>query len=222
MTVGVILVIAIACVCVGVGLLFVVKGEEEKRTKGVAVVSNRDLSVLDEKLHGLLRVNPQLPALPHLSEEYEGWFREVFKRVESGSLQRTREKELQLIRQVNELYDQYLRYAKTSAEIQKTGLEMQHSAHVHELRKEHETEKLTLEIEEMRDKRDQLKEQATRRKNPPMPQKLEDSEEKFFAKWRYLQEQRKRRLSECKGDKDCEDTTNRYFDNEEEKLKEGR
>jgi hypothetical protein len=120
--VGILFLIAIACACAGVGFLFVVQGEKRKQTKEIAIMSNGNLSDLDEKLQVLLKVNPQLPALPRLSEEYEGWFQEVFKRVESSSLRRTREQELQLICQVNELYEQYLRYATTAAAIQKTGL----------------------------------------------------------------------------------------------------
>jgi hypothetical protein len=99
---------------------------------------------------------------------------------------------------------------------------MQRTAHVHDLIKQQEAEKLTFEIEDLREKREQLREQAARRKNPPAPQKPEDAEEKFFAKWRYLQDQRKRRIVECKGDASCEEMVNRYFDDAEEKLKEGR
>jgi hypothetical protein len=211
-------VFALVCVLIGVGLVLLAKGRAENQRRDVAIMAPRDFSQLDEKLQVFLNSNPGLPALPRLSTEYEGWFREIEKRIEAGSLHRTREKERKLLRQVIELHEEYLRYIKAAAGIQEAGLSIQRNARLDSLREEAEKEKLHFDIADLKDKREQIEERAVQRKKPPQLPKQESQLDRLARTYRDEETE----LKKHPGNPEMQQAIKLHFDDKRMRIKEGR
>ena len=181
-----------------------------------------------EELLTMRREFPGLPAVPMRPMEFDGWVQEVRKRLVMRTLGLTVVQETRLQQQLNALQDARLTGVKTETQLQEALSElaiaqrraMQRAESTDAIQKKQaERDLLTMEVEVAK-----LQKELCELKNPSRPPQQparESREEKFFAEWRRLQEQRTHRIAECKGDPKCEEMVNLFFDNEEGKLKEG-
>jgi hypothetical protein len=143
-------------------IIWMIGYQRDKRSRKERVITMLP-ETLQNKMIALRAFDPEGPAIPQVSSEYEGWFEEMGKRFAARSLHRTREEQLKLVRQVNELHEEYVKYWRTASELQKTKLEINE---LNSLRSEAERAELEFKIAEARDKKRRLEEDAERRKAP--------------------------------------------------------
>ena len=171
-----------------------------------------------------------LPAVPINPLQYDGWIEEVRKRIQLRSLGLTIAQETTLQNQLNALQAARVAGIQTEAQLQNALSDLaivkrsakQRAESADQIQaKQAQLDLLKIETEIAKVQ----KELDTFKNPPPKPAPAptrESRQERYFAEWRRLQEQRKRRLAECNGDPKSEDAVNRYFDDEEERFKEGR
>jgi len=168
-------------------------------------------SNLREKLIALQKQNPDLPMVPSDATFYEVWFSEVQERIKTRAVIRTAAEQTKLARQINELKTEYLHSLKTDREILQAQIDFEHDK-VHAQRRAERTEdleeqryqaeraKLEIEIAEARQKLEYLKD---KRSASGGRQDLSPRERKLSALSR-LDEEEKRKLSECESEAERE------------------
>jgi hypothetical protein len=171
-----------------------------------------------------------LPAVPVNPLDYDGWFEEVRKRIRMRSLGLTVVQETTLQNQLNALQGARLVGIQTEAQLQNalsdlaivkrnTRQRAESADQIQAKQAQLDLLKIDTEIAKTQKELDELK---APKSASQVRENRESREEKFFSEWNRLQEQRKRRLAACASDPKCGEMVNRFFDNEEEKLKEGR
>lgn len=222
-------VIALLMIAAGI-VLRKLAGRDENASRSVEVTKMGDHNSNEAQRAQLLALKndfPGLPAVPMQPLQYDGWFNEVRKRLTMRTLGLTVEQETKLQIQLNALQGARLSGVKTETELQEAISKLaitqrrameraQSEDAITKRQSERDLLNMDLEIAKLQRQLDDLK-------NPPKTDARptgQTREEKYFAEWRRLQEQRERRIAECKGDPKCEEAVNLFFDHEDERLKE--
>jgi len=85
--------------------------------KDDAESQDRAFDALRTELAGLQVMIPGVPSLPARPVDYDGWFQDVFKRMQMRSEQRTLDEQISIVTRYDGLYRQYLGLMKTTYEI---------------------------------------------------------------------------------------------------------
>jgi hypothetical protein len=227
--------LSVVCIAAAVALWLMGDKKNNRFRKGlvpgesISMVEDHSLGQIGNEIRTLQAQYSGLPAVPINPLQYDGWIEEVRKRMQLRSLGLTIAQETTLQNQLNGLQAARVAGIQTEAQLQnalsdlaivkRSAKQRAESADQIQARQAQlDLLKIDAEIARLQKDLDAIN-------NPPKPAPAptrESREERYFAEWRRLQEQRKRRLAECNGDPKSEDAVNRYFDDEEERFKEGR
>jgi hypothetical protein len=136
-------------------------------------------------------VVPGLPSLPTHPIKFEGWFKDVKKRLEITSQTRTSEAHLNALRVFNQLHEEWLRLAKMTYELNSVGAR----AKVDDLKIKAEETELKLQIAKTRA---QILEIKTKKpiivQPPPQPAPSQQPRESYEERSQRLVEEEMKRL----------------------------
>ena len=229
------MIFAILLMCGGAIFWWIGHEKDNRFRKGVnsgEVIKNVEDQGSDQTRDEIVSLHTQysgLPAVPISPLQYDGWIEEVRKRIRMRSLGLTVQQETALQNHLNALQGARLQGVQTELQLQNAladlGIVKQSAKRraegadrIQAKQAELDLLKIDTEIVKMQQQLDEVKNPKARH---PAPSR-ESREDRYFAEWHRLQDQRKRRLAACNGDPKCEGMVNRFFDSEEEQLKEGR
>ena len=109
----------IVLIAVGDGLKRAAR-KRDREQKHAQAPGGNPFDSLSVELKSLSVLVPGVPPLPARPFEYDGWFDDVWKRIEMRSEQRTIEEHTKTLHRYDDLYRQYLNIMKTTIEIGET------------------------------------------------------------------------------------------------------
>jgi uncharacterized protein YdiU (UPF0061 family) len=166
--------------CIAAAIALWLRGDKKQITERSNVLPMPTDDAVRDGLVALQREYPQVLSLslPMAPVEYDGWIEEMLKRARMRTWGLTREQEATLIGQLTALQDRKLAYVDTTRKLSQAQRDLQRDEERAAARRKHDDEleekrhaaeqvELELKIAEAQDKLDRLKEEKTKRNNPP-------------------------------------------------------
>lgn len=145
--------IALIVIILGITVtIYSINSMKEKGVKEKRVYRSDTKMIPQQEFHTRLtrlqNVFPDLPPLPVHPINYEGWFMDVKKRVEIRSQQRTAQERLKLMKQVNDLQAEWLKFAQITHELNRFSAKVAvDDQKIQKEKEELELEKRKIELE---------------------------------------------------------------------------